>query len=402
MIRWFRFWMAAWLFVGFLGLFLARGVFAAPGNDNFTNRFAIEGSSAVLGGSFVGATSEPGEQSALRGSGPSLWWSWKPLEDGLAVIRPTVLSRAVGSILITTGTDFASMYLPEAFLREAAFHRGYTAFPARAGQTYQIVLFWNSFNSASFELELSMMPGPAILEHPKTQTVSVGEGALFLTAVGTMAEEALEYEWRFNGSAVPNERGPTLALTNVTAGQEGEYQAIVTATDFMGVSTSLTSSVARLSVTLVPTQPVLTIRRDSTKAGSFLLDVSGDAGRSYLIQSKTNFGAKPGTAYGFSAAAFPLTVPFFVGRGRQEIYSASVYRPASPACHLNLRRIYFAKRELGNGRRTGDPVSPQEIHRFLRVDQLECPEGGIYFYSAIDQYPGCSLAGMSGHYLEGQ
>src|SRR5438876_185594 len=66
---------------------------------------------------------------------------------------------------------------------------------------------------------------PVILIAPQSVTVRGGTNVLFsLLASGS---SPLVYEWRFNGLPIPGATGTSLLLTNVSAGQSGNYTVSV-------------------------------------------------------------------------------------------------------------------------------------------------------------------------------
>jgi hypothetical protein len=97
----------------------------------------------------------------------------------------------------------------------------------------------------------------------------------------------------------------------------------------------------------------------------------------------------------FGASDLPLRAS--LGSMRQ-FWTAEVFQPVSPICYQNLQRSYFAKQQIAASRQLlhGDVILEQEIHDFLGVDALACPDGGVLRYNSVFTYPTCSL---SGHYL---
>jgi uncharacterized lipoprotein YddW (UPF0748 family) len=90
---------------------------------------------------------------------------------------------------------------------------------------------------------------PTITAHPQSRTVRVGSNVVFsVTASGTAP---LSYQWRFNGTNLPNANSIVLARTGVTTNHAGIYSVLVS-----NSAGTATSSNAVLTVT-VPVPPVI-------------------------------------------------------------------------------------------------------------------------------------------------
>ncbi len=124
--------------------------------------------------------------------------------------------------------------------------------PASAGN-YTVVASNISGMATSLVAVLTILPvAPAILSQPVSRTVYDGTNVSFaVTAVGTAP---LGYRWLRDGTNLALETSPTLAFTNVTLGESGNYAVAIS-----NVVGSITSSVATLTVQAVPpfilTQP---------------------------------------------------------------------------------------------------------------------------------------------------
>lgn len=85
----------------------------------------------------------------------------------------------------------------------------------------------------------------ALAEQPQSQTVTAGSAAVFSArAVGS---GAITYQWRKGGVALANANGQSLALSNVQAGDAGDYSVLVTSG-----AESVTSVAATLAVSAPP------------------------------------------------------------------------------------------------------------------------------------------------------
>ena len=80
---------------------------------------------------------------------------------------------------------------------------------------------------------------PQIIGQPQNQVVGTNESAAFSVVVTD--PRAVNYQWRFDGSALNGQTGSSLLLDNVTASDEGAYQVVLT-----NPSGSVTSAPAML------------------------------------------------------------------------------------------------------------------------------------------------------------
>ena len=92
---------------------------------------------------------------------------------------------------------------------------------------------------------------PVITSQPAAQTALVGASATF--AVAATGTPAPTYQWRKDGSNIPNATNAALTLANVTAADAAGYDVVVT-----NAVSSVTSSLARLTVNATPSAPVIT------------------------------------------------------------------------------------------------------------------------------------------------
>ncbi len=138
---------------------------------------------------------------------------------------------------------------------------------------------------------------PLITQQPIGQTVVGGANASF--TAGASGTEPLTYQWRFGGINLASATNPTLLLTNVQLGQDGDYDAVVM--NSAGVATSL---VARLSLVfpaylaqqpqgkVVPTNANVTFSVSAIGTGSVAYqwrfngaDIAGATSSAYNIPS---------------------------------------------------------------------------------------------------------------------
>ena len=86
---------------------------------------------------------------------------------------------------------------------------------------------------------------PAITTQPQNQTVFIGQTATF--TIVASGPGPLSYRWRFNGGDIPSANGASLTVTNVQAGNAGNYSVVV-----FNASGSAASAIATLTVRQPP------------------------------------------------------------------------------------------------------------------------------------------------------
>ncbi|MCI0365929.1 MAG: lamin tail domain-containing protein, partial [Phycisphaerales bacterium] len=98
---------------------------------------------------------------------------------------------------------------------------------------------------------------PVIVAQPQSQSVLAGETATFSVSVNPNPQ-GLNYQWRFNGSAIPGAISSTLVLPNAQPSQAGEYSVVVFNSAGSSASAVATLTVRRppLILTQPPRQPV--------------------------------------------------------------------------------------------------------------------------------------------------
>jgi len=101
---------------------------------------------------------------------------------------------------------------------------------------------------------------PTFTTQPASQTVNAGTNVTFTVAVSGAPTPTLQ--WRKNGSALAGQTGSSLTLTNVQAGDEGDYTCV--ATNSVSVATSTTANLT-ISATPIPNRaPVFSLHPGST------------------------------------------------------------------------------------------------------------------------------------------
>lgn len=153
--------------------------------------------------------------------------------------------------------------------------------------TYYRVLASNASGLATSDVAtvsvVAALTAPAIVAQPGSLNVGVGASAVFAaTATGSAP---LSYQWRRNGAAITGANAPILALSNLTALDDGRYDLVVS-----NRAGSVTSEPATLVVTLgtpvalppaIATPPTaLSVPRGS--AANFAVAVTGTGPYSYV------------------------------------------------------------------------------------------------------------------------
>ena len=150
---------------------LALQLTAAPRatNDDFANRTILVGSSLVVTGSNLAATTEPGEPiiNSPQG-GRSLWWTWTAPTSGW--LRLNAMAQTFQPLMATyTGDTLTNLYLNTLYFIPSGVYGLQVEAPVKRGVNYQI-----SFNSlepnqppnnlepiyGDFEFRLAFIPAP--------------------------------------------------------------------------------------------------------------------------------------------------------------------------------------------------------------------------------------------------
>jgi hypothetical protein len=378
--------------------FSPASLWAAPSNDHFLDRIALTGDPVEITGTLYGATLEPNERMLWR-QDSSVWYSWRAPARGVALVQSHTTIFPAG-ITVSTGTTLIDAQQTTATVAELQlrFDR-YATFLVEPNVEYQICVSGPGA-SGGFQMHLGLTNLPVILEQPRSQTVSPGGCAFFTVATAAFSNQLSVIQWQFNGEDLRGRTGPILALTNVSSGNAGNYQAVVTGALGPGwneESNSRTSIVAELIVK-EPAPPVLSVRRD---VDGIFMDVQGDIGRSYFLHGLRGLNTNGISVYAASSDAFPIRLwndPFNSAIG--EVRYVEVWNPPNAICNLNLKRIFFGKNRVAADQNLeiGDAFKTADLDRYIFED-LACPDGGEYTHSSIGTYPICSVIG---HLLEQQ
>ena len=204
-------------------------------NDNFEDATPITALSPVVIGANIGAARQTGEpaHSGFQ-EGRSAWWTYTALADGPVTILTdgseldTVLSVYVGSALSSL-TLVAENDDPQI----GEFHARVT-FQATLGTVYRIAV--DGYRNAMGLVKLTVISGitspaaPSIKQQPASQTRftgGAGGGTAVEFRVVATGALPLAFEWQRNSVIIDGATGPVLALTGVSAVNEGEYRVVV-------------------------------------------------------------------------------------------------------------------------------------------------------------------------------
>jgi subtilisin family serine protease len=233
------------------GVLLLRPVHRPP-NDDFDNRQLLVGTKIHLTGTVTAATREPGErQHNFLPIGGSVWYAWSSPVDGYISIK---LSSQVVSPVLEVYTGLTVSSLRRAERRFEDWHRFIPGshVPVRAGIFYAIAIEDRLGEAGTFDLELAFHPGetpmlpPEFTVHPASRTVEAGTEVFFDSFV--ISPIGSQYQWYFNGTALPFRTSSTLQFFSASNSLAGDYFVIVS--NAFGMATS---SVAKLTV--VPATP---------------------------------------------------------------------------------------------------------------------------------------------------
>jgi len=238
-----------------------------------------------------------------------------------------------GALIIfsTNGTD---TFQPAICCIDLQEHGQYVAFNADAGKEYQIRV--SAFETNEMTFRLTMTNDPLFRLQPRTQTVSSNGSALFTSRAAGV--KPLQYQWRFNGVDIPNATNAMLPILSANSTNTGEY-CVVASSVAGGVSTS---AVARLIIST--NDPLPSIKAlPSVGQTNFEFVVSGEEGRSYLVESSTNLVDWPTPQLRFGVINTNQTTFFQIPQDApKKFFRLSPYHPQNEICDLNMRQLRMA------------------------------------------------------------
>jgi hypothetical protein len=372
------------------------GLCQAPANDNFTNAIPLGGSSLTFAGTLAGATIESGEplsSCSVAVTGGSVWWTWTAPTSTtvvIAILRDYATFSASNTWLqVCSGTNLGALAEIDCNRFDGPANR-YVKFAATEGVVYQFRVFggWGG----SFSLELTATNPPVLVHPPVSCTVSPYGSAFFWTVAAGLP--APKYQWTFNGTALPGETSPILAIHNVQADRAGGYSVIVSN------SGGVTEGIASLIVTDTNPVPQLAALPPGGP-GLLTFGLTGEAGRWYEIESASDLGnwTNPGVVFytnvmglhsvsrfdpehQFVRASLNVSTDVCMARLLQFQAALNLYLIESkvityeyPTNPFNIIRAYLP---------TGTPII--------------CPDVGTYaIFGDVSRKPSCTLESRRGH-----
>ncbi|NBV22484.1 MAG: hypothetical protein EBS05_11280 [Proteobacteria bacterium] len=218
----------------------------APVNDSFLSSIQLTGSTNIVTGSNVGATSETGEPSrAGNAAAASVWWSWVAPDDGPVVVD--TFGTAFDTVLgVYTGDAVNALTLVAENDDAPGVPTSLVAFAAIKGTTYRIAVDGYQGASGTVRLAVRLPVAPAapfITSQPASVTVSDNIGSNVTFSVGVTGSFPLVFQWQKGGVSFPGGNQASYTVTNATVATAGDYRVVIT-----NAFGSLTSSVAVLTV----------------------------------------------------------------------------------------------------------------------------------------------------------
>ena len=159
---------------------------------------------------------------------------------------------------------------------------------------------------------------PAATIAPASTNISAGANMTFTST--TYGTPPLQFQWQFNGANLPNATNNFLSLTNLGAGNLGNYALVVS--DFSGV---ITSTVAPVTVLGIPTAPAIVMQPQSQviakgSNATFTVTATGTSPLSYQwffnntnLSGATNFSFTRNNVQSTNAGNYFVVVTNVVG-----------------------------------------------------------------------------------------
>ncbi len=219
-------------------------------NDNLPpSGFDTNAANGVIEGSNVGGTKETGETNHVgKVGGTSVWFIWQAPANGVATFRTrgssfdTLLAvytgNSVSNLTPIASDEDTSGFLTSEVSFSAQLGTNYAiAIDGFAGEQGNIVLAWTN--------DTSVTSFPRILAQPLSQTRFGGESATFSVTVAAMVPPPT-YQWFFGCTAIAGANSSSLTVSNIFAGNVGNYYVRITASN--GLSAASANASLQLGV----------------------------------------------------------------------------------------------------------------------------------------------------------
>lgn len=204
-----------------------------PANNGFADMFADRGQLSgyvnIIQSSNTVATREPGEPPAYNGSTRTMWLRWVAPASGTCVIHTYGSSFDTVVAVFTNDPPYLESISNLGLLAQnddSSNLQSRVEFQALEDVPYQIRVEGYGADAGAIMLtQILATRAPHIVTHPQNLLTVTGVTATFsFTAIATAP---YTNQWRFNGTNLPGATSPTLVISNVAPGKDGEYSVLV-------------------------------------------------------------------------------------------------------------------------------------------------------------------------------
>jgi hypothetical protein len=205
-----------------------------PPNNTFADMFAdrgtIFGYANVLNGSNSVATREPDEPRPYNGGTRTVWLRWVAPASGTCVMQTFGSTFDTVMAVFTNNPPYIESISNLAFVAEnddSSNLQSRVEFQVLEDVPYQIrVEGFGAVDSGTISFTQSLATrAPHIVTHPQNVLVLTGSTANFTFSAAATAP--FTNQWRLSGTNLPGATGPSLAISNVIPGKDGEYSVLV-------------------------------------------------------------------------------------------------------------------------------------------------------------------------------
>jgi hypothetical protein len=209
-----------------------------PANDSFAQALPLSTLSTSTTGQNSGASVENNEPLFEQGVTSTVWYSWRPSNDGQAKLS-THGSSFDTTLAVYLGTSLQN--LKETASNDDSKDKQFTSevsFPAFAEQLYYIQVGGIREGSGDFTLN-HPAPTPIIPPPPpekifppqiksKPEDITLIEGQSLDLLVSVEGTTPFSYKWILNGQAIIGATQPSYAIPRLSLEDSGEYSIMVT------------------------------------------------------------------------------------------------------------------------------------------------------------------------------